>query len=71
MVCKLLVNWFALFLHSLHINIAMKMDLHFFCILIFGVHFSVAFLHFSSNKSFLVFSRKRQQPDHTTLDIQT
>ena len=32
------------------------------------VHFSVAFvLHVFSNSSFLLFSRKRQQPDHTTI----
>ena len=43
--------------------LATKMDLHFICILIFGVHFSVAFvLHFSAFISTFMFSRKRHSP---------
>ena len=47
--------FFALFLHFLHPD---------FWGSIFQLHF---FLHFSPKYLFLLFSRKRQQPDHTTL----
>ena len=59
--CICFANWFAFLLHFCVLVLAKKMDLHFlhfFCILIFGGPFF---------NCFLLFSRKRQQPDHTTV----
>ena len=72
--CIFFANWFAFclaFCCILILDIAMGLQFFiifaFFCILILGSYFPVAFfLHFFSKISFLLFSRKRQQPDDHT-----
>ena len=69
--CKLVCIFLAFFCIFI---LAIKMDLHFFaffCILIFGGPFlsCVFFCIFSPKYLFLLFSRKRQQPDHTNMCI--
>ena len=68
-------NGFAFSCIFLHFNFSYKnglaffaLFLQFFCSLIFGgPFFSCIFFASFSKISFLLFSRKRQQPDHTTL----
>ena len=71
--CKVMANFLQIGLHVFCIStVAIKMDLHFFvffCILIFGVHLSVAFvLYFFSNKSFTIFHKEAAARPRNTSD---